>query len=71
MRFVCTSSIGVGVGVWVRRAVAAAAEDRLALEGCDARNACVAAVWADGEGLGFRGYVVEISEVSNPFSCAF
>ena len=47
MRLVCTFSMGVGVGVQLRSAAAAAAEDKLAVEGCDFRNAWLAADWAD------------------------
>lgn len=39
MRLVWTFSIGVGVGVMFRRAAAAAAEDKLLVEACDAKKA--------------------------------
>lgn len=57
IRFVWTFSIWVGVGVRLRRAAAAAAEERLALEGCDFRKAWLAADWADcaaGEESGWK-----------------
>lgn len=43
IRFVCTFSMGVGVGVQLRSAVAAAAEDKLTVEGWDFKNAWLAA----------------------------
>ena len=46
VRFVCTSLTGVGEVVCVRKAAAAAAEERLAFELRLARNACAAAVAA-------------------------
>lgn len=47
IRFVCTFSTFVGVGVRFRSAAAAAAEERLLEEGCDFRNAWLAADCAD------------------------
>lgn len=47
IRFVCTFSMGVGVGVQLRSAVAAAAEDKLTVEGWDFKNAWLAADWAE------------------------
>lgn len=47
MRFVWTFSTSVGGGVRFRRAVAAAAEERLDEEGRDLRKAWLAADWAD------------------------
>lgn len=49
MRLVSTFSTMVGVGVRLRRAVAAAAEDKLLEEGWDLRKAWEAAEWADWE----------------------
>lgn len=47
MRLVWTFSTGVGVGVELRRAAAAAADERLAEEGWDLRKAWLAADCAD------------------------
>lgn len=47
MRLVWTFSTGWGVGVRLRSAAAAAAEDRLLEEGWDLRKAWEAADWAD------------------------
>lgn len=47
MRLVWTFSTGVGVGVELRSAAAAAADDRLAPEGWDLKKAWLAADWAD------------------------
>ena len=46
IRFVRTGLTGVGDVVCVRKAAAAAADDRLALDGLLARKACAAAVVA-------------------------
>lgn len=56
IRLVWTSLTGVGGGVWLRRAAAAAEEDRLGVGFWEARNAWRAAVCAEGDGLTFRGY---------------
>ena len=53
MRLVFTSLIGVGVVVWERKAAAAAAADRFALDTRLARNAWAAAVAAAGVGGAF------------------
>ena len=55
IRFVCISPTGVGVVVWERRAAAAAALERLALEARLARKACAAAVAAAAVGGVFTG----------------
>lgn len=47
IRFVCTFSTLVGVGVRFRKAAAAAADERLLADGCDFRNAWFAADCAD------------------------
>lgn len=47
MRLVCTFSTDVGVGVRFRSAAAAAADDRLPVEGWDFRKAWLAADCAD------------------------
>lgn len=52
MRFVWTWFTGVGAGDIDRRAAAAAADERFALEGRLARKACAAAVCAGPEAAG-------------------
>ena len=56
MRFVSTFPTGVGVGVELRSAAAAAAEDRLLVDGCDLRKAWLAADWADCDAGGESGW---------------
>lgn len=51
IRFVTVSPTGVGVGVWVRRAAAAAAEERAPLDSRSRRKAFVAAREADALGV--------------------
>ena len=54
MRFVTVSPTGVGVVVWVRRAAAAAAEDRAPLDSRSRMKALVAASEAEAEGGRFE-----------------
>ncbi|EFE33985.1 uncharacterized protein ARB_06935 [Trichophyton benhamiae CBS 112371] len=69
IRLVWTSLTGVGGGVWLRRAAAAAEEDRLGFGFWDARNAWRAAVCAEGDGLVFRGYSsVSSHSISSSYS---
>lgn len=55
IRFVWTLPTDVGGGVWLRSAAAAAAEERLGLASLLAMKAFEAAVWADAEGVVFKG----------------
>ena len=63
MRLVCICPTEIGLVVWERRAAAAAALERLALEFRLARKACVAAVEAAALGtlLTSRGYALDVS----------
>lgn len=54
IRFVTVSATGVGVVVWVRRAAAAAAEDRAPLDSRSRRKAFVAASEAEADGGRFE-----------------
>lgn len=57
MRFVSTLPMDVGVGVELRSAAAAAAEDRLLVDGWDLRKAWLAADWADCDAGGESGWL--------------
>lgn len=60
IRFVWTFSTAVGVGVTLRKAAAAAAEDKLFVEGWDLRKAWVAALCAERVSVAPKGGYVYI-----------
>ena len=73
MRFVCICPTETGLVVWERRAAAAAALERLALDFRLARKACVAAVEAAALGTVFtsRGYTFHVSCNTNKRASLF